>query len=521
MGDMAQDRITLVLKNANVLTMDQHRPRAEAVAVAGERIAAVGTNADILHATRKDTQVIDCQGRTLLPGFNDSHCHLAGLARKMQDLDCGPNRVSSIVELQAALRRWSAGLPAGHWVRGHGYDDLRLAEGRHPNRHDLDLAVPDRPVWLEHRGGHAAALNTMALELAGVHRETPDPPGGVIDRDLSTAEPTGVLFELHRFLRHRLGNIRTSQEFTEGMRAVDSLLNSQGIISVQDAGADNGLDRWQTFHHFQDLGILSCRITMFAGFHRLAELNDAGLSFKSGTCHLRLGHAKVVLTLTSGRLHPAAENLGEMIDESHRRGFPVAIHCIEEEAIATAAESLRTRRQPELVDRIEHCAEGTPEVLRAVLRSGAMVATQPGFLYHNGPTYCENVHAGLLPHLYPVQAITKAGIRVAFGSDAPVIDPNPWPGIYTAVTRRTHDGLRLHPCEEASCGIDVGDALRMYTLGSAEAECTESFKGNITAGKAADMIIVENDPTTIDPERLPGMRTAMTMIGGRIMGRHF
>ena len=510
-----QDRITLALINANVLTMDQAHSRAEAVAIAGGRIATVGSNAAVRRVASERTQVIDCRGLTLLPGINDAHCHLPGLARRLQDLDCRPDRIPSIIELQAAIRAWSAALPAERWVRGWGYDDLGLVERRHPNRSDLDAAAPDRPVWLEHRSGHAAVLNGRGLELAGVRRETHDPPGGVIERDPFTGEPTGVLYEMHGFLRQRLGGVRTSQEFEDGMRAVDSLFNSHGITSAQDAGADNGLDRWRMFSRLQASGVLSCRITMFAGIHRLGELSEAGLLFGSGNGYLRLGHAKIVLTLTPGALHPAPGELGEMIEDCHRRGFPVAVHCIEEEAIFAAAEALTTHRQPDLIDRIEHCAEGTPSVVEAVSRSGAMVVTQPGFLYHNGRSYRQNVDPSLLAHLYPAEALMEAGIPVAFGSDAPVIDPNPWPAIYSAVTRRTADGSSLSGGGVAARRIGVEDALRLYTLAGAAAEGTASFKGAIAPGRAADMVLVDQDPTAISVERLPKVQTMMTLIAGQ------
>ena len=512
---MPADRITLAMINANVLTMDPAQSRAEAVAVAGGRIATVGSNADVRCVASERTKVIDCRGLTLLPGINDAHCHLPGLARRLQDLDCRPDRFPTIVELQAAIRAWSAALPAERWVRGWGYDDLGLVERRHPNRSDLDAAAPDRPVWLEHRSGHAAVLNGRGLELAGVRRETPDPSGGVIERDPFTGEPTGVLYEMHGFLRQRIGGVRTSREFEDGMRAVNALLNSYGITSAQDAGADNGLDRWRMFSRLQASGVLSCRITMFAGINRLGELNEVGLSFGAGNEYLRLGHAKIVLTLTSGTLHPAPGELGEMIEEGHRRGFPVAVHCIEEGAIFAAAEALTTHRQPDLIDRIEHCAEGTPSVVDAVSRSGAMVVTQPGFLYHNGRSYRQSVDPSLLAHLYPAEALLEAGIPVAFSSDAPVIDPNPWPAIYSAVTGRTADGSSLSGGGVAARRIGVEEALRLYTLAGAAAEGTASIKGAIAPGRAADMVLVDQDPTAISVERLPKVQTLMTLIGGR------
>ena len=519
--------------------MQRDRPRSEAVAVADDCIVAVGSNSDIRHLSSVHTQIVDCHGLTLLPGFNDAHCHLPGLARRLLDLDCSPRALSrigapSIEALLALLRQWATAHPGGGWVRGHGYDDLGMADRRHPNRWDLDAAAPSRPVWLEHRSGHASALNSRALELAVIHRETPDPPGGVIERDTATSEPTGVLFEMRSFLRQRLGNTRSSREFEEGMRAAGQLLGSYGITSAQDAGADNGLEQWRAFRRLQSGGALPCRITMFAGVERLDELTGEGLTFGSGDDRLRLGHVKIMLTLTAGALHPSAPELAQLVSEAHCRGFPVAVHCVEEEAIAAAADvlahirhtGLETHPHPNpppggegimVADRIEHCSEGVPHLIEAVRRSGVAVATQPGFIYHNGAAYRENVEARLLSHLYPVGALHRAGVAVAFGSDAPVIDPNPWPAIYSAVTRRAGDGSLLCADRNETQTVSAEAALRMYAIAAAEVEGTSGEKGSIAPGKLADMALVNTNPLAAAPEDLAEVEAVMTVVGGRVI----
>ena len=515
-------KISLILVNANVLTMDRNQPHPQAVAVAGERIAAVGSNSGVRGMAPRSAQVIDCQGLTLLPGFNDAHCHLPGLARRLQDLDCSAWRAPSIPALQdlvrqrAALRQARGTGDAECWVRGFGYDDRQLAEGRHPTRRDLDIAAPDCPVWLEHRSGHSAALNSRALELAGIRIDTPDPPGGLIEREPSTGEPSGILFEMHSSLRERLGNIRNPKEFEEGMRAAGQLLASYGITSVQDAGADNGIDRWHTFQELQSKGVLPCRITMFAGAERLDEFSPTGLFFGAVDGKLRLGHAKIMLTSTAGPLHPSDVELRRVIAEAHGRGFPAALHCIEEEAIAEAARALTICRQAGVADRIEHCAEGTPKLIVAVRESGASVVTQPGFIYHNGTMYRGNVEARLLPHLYPAGSLHRSGVRVAFGSDAPVVDPNPWPAIYSAVTRRASDGCPLSGGGSGEQAVSVADALRMYTHTAAEAEGTAEDKGAIMPGNLADVVLVDTDPLSVQADKLSEVKAVLTVVNGSV-----
>jgi predicted amidohydrolase YtcJ len=267
----------------------------------------------------------------------------------------------------------------------------------------------------------------------------------------------------------------------------------------------------------QEDGLTSSRITVFAGVERLDEFAAATLRYGSGTDRLRLGHAKIMLTLTSGTPHPSPTKLVGLVSQAHQQGFPVAIHCIEEEAIASAATTLSSNRHPVLLDRIEHCAEGTTQLIDQVRRSGAMVVTQPGFLYFNGASFRRNVDERLLPHLYPAGALLRSGMPTAFGSDAPVIDPNPWPAIYSAVTRCASDGMPLAPGGNEQQAMSVLEALRAYTLGSAEAEVASTSKGSIAPGKLADMVLVDSDPLSVDHDLLPKVRTMMTIVGGSVV----
>ena len=538
----------LLLLNAHVLTLGPGQPTAEAVAIRGDTIVAVGTTSHVASLAGPATQTIDCNGKTLMPGFVDSHCHLLALAAKLQGLDCSPKVADSIEELKQVLRRSAETSPSGKWVRGFGYDHLSLSERRHPSRWDLDQAVPNRPVRLDHRSGHATVLNSRALQIAGIDETTPDPVEGVIDRDIASGKPTGLLLELSAFLRQRLGTSGNQEEREKGVLALNNTLLSYGITSVQDAGADNGLDRWQAFKSMQASDRLSCRVAMMLGASRLAELQSEGLVWGGGDW-LRLGNVKVMLTLTTGSLQPTEEALRVTVDQAHSAGFPVAIHAIEQEAVSAAAAVLRESsyrleipptplfkgRQggisslgPALGrgilprDRIEHCAECPPQLVDLVRAAGATVVTQPGFIYWNGDDYLQRVEPSLLPHLYPVGALLKAGVPMAFGSDAPVIDPNPWPGIYSAVTRKTSGGNSLPPNDHRSTRrqeVSVLEALRMYTIAGAHAEGTERRKGTIQPGKLADLVLLDTDPSEATPARLKDIRAHLTIVGGRVVWR--
>jgi predicted amidohydrolase YtcJ len=534
----------LLLFNANVITLDRRRPRAQAVAVRGDIIVGVGSFAELDPLRGSGARRIDCQGMTLLPGLVDAHCHLLALAASLTGVDCRPEAAGSIPAVQEAFRRRAEQTPPGRWVRGFGYDDLALAEGRHPTRGDLDLAAPEHPVRLAHRSGHATVLNSRALAMAGITQDTPDPVEGVIERDAATGQPTGLLLELGGWLRQRLGTLRDSGELEEGVRRLERTLLSYGITSAQDAGPNNDLARWDAFRGLKDSGRLRCRVTVLAGFPHLTEFQAASLPFGSGDDGLRLGHAKLMLTLTTGQLHPSIEELGQAVAQAHQAGFPVAIHAVEQEAVAAAAVVLcRTGREippgPPLqrgvrwsppfakggqggfrvLDRIEHCAECPPEALAQVRRSGAMVVTQPGFIYWNGDAYRQRVDAELLPHLYPIGALHRAGVPLAFGSDAPVVDPNPWPAIYSAATRRTRGGHPLPACHagDGTQEMPVAEALRAYTLGGAQAEGTQERKGSIQPGKLADLVLVDGDPTRLDIAQVRDLRAVMTLVGGQVV----
>jgi hypothetical protein len=527
----------LLLVNARVITLEPGQPAAAVVAVRGDTIAAVGTHDLVAPWLGPRTRTIDCQGMTLLPGLIDAHCHLLALAASLTAVDCGPGAVRSIEELKWAVRRRAEATPPGSWIRAFGYDDLALApmKSGHPTRWDLDQAAPHHPVRLDHRSGHATVLNSRALALAGIHRDTPDPVEGVIERDGATGEPNGLLLELADLLRKRLGPLRSQAELAEGVVRLNQLLLQCGITSVQDAGPENDLARWETFQSLKDSGRFACRVTMLAGTSHLAGFRAAGMRYGDGDNSLRLGAAKGMLTLTTGALHPDVQQLREMVAEAQRSGFPIAVHAVEREAVEAVTQALRgltpgfATPSPSLMERglggeaafssaasrhrIEHCAECPPDLVAQVRRCGAMVVTQPGFVYWEGDRYLERVEPSLLPHLYPVGSLARAGVALAFGSDAPVIDPNPWPAIYGAVTRSTRQGRTLPPGQE----VAVETALRMYTLGGALAEGSQARKGSIAPGKLADLVLVDSDPREVAPLMLKDIRAMLTIIGGQVV----
>lgn len=507
----------LILHNANVITMNPACPSAELVAIRGNKILLVADSDRLGEVRGAKTKVIDCGGRAVVPGFNDAHCHIFGFIRKRRSLDLSPPAVKSIADIKAAVRQRARSIPPGEWLTGTDYNEFYLAEKRHPNRHDLDEAASDHPVVLAHRSLHACVLNSMALSLAGITRETPEPPGAVIERELDSGEPSGLLFEMVGYIRQKVLPPLSEDELAQEIASVNRHYLSMGITSLQEASVSNDYARWQSLKRFKDSGGLQSRVSMMFGFDALSQFQERGLAFGSGDSGLRLGGLKILVNEATGRLQPPLDELKRQALDSHRASFQLAIHCIEpgtvEAAIAAleyiaSQSSLAGRRH-----RLEHVSECPPELLQRLGKLEAMVVTQPAFIYHSGERYLATVPAERQRWLYRIRSFLDAGLIVAGSSDSPVVPDNPLLGIYAAVTRRAESGQQLLPPE----AVSAEDALAMYTTSAACASFEEDIKGSIAPGKLADMAVLNADPLKAPPENIKDIRVEMTVIGGGVV----
>ena len=507
----------LILSNARVPTVEGAKGTPWFVAIKGDKILGVGDKGEVSYFKGPGTRDMDCQGMALVPGFIDAHCHLLALASSLRSADCRPEKASSISQIISAIRQQAEGTGVDSWIRAFGYDEFYLAEKHHPDRWDLDRAAPDHPVRLDHRTGHASVLNSRALALLNISRHTPDPPDGVIERDEATGEPTGVLYEMAGQIRGGTQGTRDKEDFQRGVKAASHLLLSKGITSIQDASPGNDVRRWHTFVKLKEEGHLTPRATLMAGESHLQSFLDLGLAPGSGDGSLRVGAIKVMLSCATGALQPPPEELRRVVMSVHRRGFQLAIHAVEEEAVDAAAAALLYAQEslplPNRRHRIEHCSECPPPILEKLKTSRALVVTQPSFVHDVGEKYISMVDEGLQPHLYPVASLIRAGILVAAGSDAPVTSPDPCLSIYSAVTRRTRGGSVLHTSQT----IPVDAALKMHSINSAYASFDETTKGSIEGGKLADLALLDVDPTVAEPEAFKEAQVMMTMIAGEVV----
>jgi predicted amidohydrolase YtcJ len=507
----------LFLHNASIITMDASRPSVQSVAVKGDRILAVGDNDLVGEVRGGKTKVIDCGGRAVVPGFNDAHCHIFGSIRRRRSIDLSPRSVKSIADIKDAVRQRALSTPKGNWIIGGDYHEFYLAEERHPNRRDLDEAAPDHPVALLHRSMHASVLNSVALARAGITRETPEPEGGVIDRELDTGEPSGVLFEMAAYVRDKLLPSLSQNEWDEGIAALNRHYLEMGITSLQDASVGNDHARWGVFQRIKDNESLKSRLSMMFGFDKLSQFQEKGLAFGAGDVGLRLGGVKFLLSEARDRLQPPLDELREQALAVHEAGFQLAIHCIEPGTVAAALATLEHIASRSSLKghrhRLEHVSECPPELFERLGKIEAVVVTQPNFVYHNGDRYLATVSLERRRWLYRIGSFLKAGLVVAAGSDSPVAPDNPLLGIYAAVTRRAQSGQELLPQE----AISVPQALALYTTNAACASFEEDSKCSIAEGKLADMVVLSADPLRSSPEHLKDIRVEMTIIGGKVV----
>jgi len=509
----------LILYNANVMTMGPCPAVARSIAAEGARISAVGNDQAIRKTKNKATETIDCKGRTVIPAFIDAHCHLAAYAEHLVALDLSPKaEITSIRDIQDKIRSLTQSLSPDQWIRGKRYDEFSLSEKRHPHRLDLDQAAPTHPVKLTHRSGYAHVLNSVGLAHLGITGETADPEDGIIDRDLETGEPTGILYGMGAYLAEKIPPLDDDQ-LKQGAKLANQELLGYGITSVQDASSHNDLNRWSTFQRWRDKDILKPAITMMLGLKGFEEYKREAYPPGPRESGLRMGGVKIIIHEVTGSLKPARKTLNEMVLEIHRAGLQAVLHAVDERAIEAACDAveyaLTCDPRPDHRHRIEHCSVCPPALAKRIASLGITVVTQPSFIYYSGERYLETVSPEELIHLYPIGTLIESGVRVAAGSDFPVAEPNPLVGVYGAVARVSQKDRPVLPEQ----GIGHVEALGMYTYEAARASFEEEERGSIEVGKRADLVILSDDLSRVPDHALKSVRVDMTIMGGEIVWR--
>lgn len=537
-------RADLVLINGKVVTVDPSFRIAEAIAVKGDRIVAVGSNEEIRKFVGGETEVLDLEGKMVLPGLIDSHIHMLGTGLSMFMIDCRTPPRNSISDILDAVRKRAEKLRPGEWIEGRGWDQAKLAEHRFPTRWDLDKAAPENPVILTRTCGHIVVVNSRALEIAGIDRDTPQPIGGVIDKD-ETGEPTGILREAPAFnLVRRHIPPPTLERKVEAIEMASRALNEVGITGVIEPGLS--AEDMRAYQRALSEGRLSVRVSMMLraleGGEPLEEgvrrIREFPLLTGFGCNMLRFLGVKLLIDggiggrtallrepyegepENYGVLTLPRESLQRLVDEANQQGMTVGVHCAGGRAMDIALEAFReTDRKRSIRGRrytLIHAYQPSRENIETCRSLEVVVASQPSFLYYLGDSYYENVGPKRAAELLPHRSWIDGGVTVAFGTDSPVTPYNPFVSLWASIARRTEiKHLELGRGEK----VTREEAIRMYTWNGAYASFTEGLTGSIEPGKLADLIIIDRDILTCPEDELRDVKVLRTILGGRTVYR--
>jgi predicted amidohydrolase YtcJ len=526
----------LLIINAVVRTMDPDQTTAEALAVLGNRILAVGSTKEITKLAGSNTRVIDASNRLVLPGFNDAHTHF--LAGGFQLSSVHLRDADSPEEFAERIRTFAADLPTGRWITGGDWDHERWPEPKLPTKELIDRFTPDVPVFVNRSDWHMALANSLALKLAGVTRETADPPGGIIVRDPQTGEPSGILKDAAQSFVWKVKPPASFEEKVAAARAATYHAASLGVTSIQDvlAGADVGV--YQTL---LDRGELKTRIYAVTPLPDWEPLARTGVRACFGSAMLRIGALKGFADGSLGSTTAlffdpyldepdtcgiAGDEMypeGAMLDKvraADKAGLQVMIHAIGDRAndliLSLFEEVARENGDRDRRFRIEHAQHLRPQDISRFARGRIIASMQPYHAIDDGRWAEKRIGNERAKTTYAFRALLDSGATIALGTDWTVAPLNPLLTVYAAVTRQTLDGKNADgwvPEQKMS----VEEAVRAYTVGSAYAEFQETVKGTITPGKLADVVILSQDIFTIDPQEIEGVRVDLTLVDGGVV----
>lgn len=538
----------LILRNGHIYTSNPKQPWAEALAIRGNRIVAVGSQSDIMRLQSSRSQVVDLGGRMAMPGIIDSHIHFLSGGQSLDQIYL--DDADTAAEIQRRVKEYATARPERSWLLGRGWVYNVFRPSGLPTKDILDRVVSDRPVVLENYDGHSIWVNSKALELAGITRETPDPREGeivvgTVVRDPATGEATGVLKEKAVELVNRVLPKPSREQNLAALRAGMRQANQHGITSVLNATGDE--DEMELYAELHRRGQLTVRTTTALGLEPkltpaiLARYEEARRRFRGPW--VRAGVIKafadgVIESHTAAMLEPYAddpstsgstnytrEQFDGLVRELDRRGFQVITHAIGDRAIrmvldayekSAVANGPRDRRF-----RIEHIESVSPADIPRFGKLGVIASMQP---YHAYPEpnlegiWARNVGMRRLPYSFAWHDISAGGARLAFGSDWPVVSLDPFIGMQNAVTRQRSDGNPPGGWIGRQ-RVTLEQALAAYTRDAAYAQFEEKIKGSLEPGKLADVILLSQDLFQIDPLAIGTTTVLLTIVDGKIVWR--
>jgi len=512
--------------------------REEAIAVRGDRIQAVGKNAEIEKLKGPQTQVVDLGGHFVMPGFNDAHMHLADAG--LQKLSVDLTGVKSLDEMRERVLAKVQTAKAGEWILGGGWDETLWPVKVTPNRWDLDEVSGGHPVFLGRIDGHITVANTRALQLASVTLASRDPQGGQIDRN-ENGEPTGILRETARAAVEMVIPKPTHDKLRQGIEAGLSDLAEHGITSAQDNSS------WEDFQIYEELekeGKLTARITEWLPFDdSVEELGKKRDSHPQSDLMLHTGMLKGFMdgslgSHTAAMLEPYADDaknsglpryeaakLNEMAKERALAGFQLGFHAIGDKGIQMAldafAEAEKAAREGKVKApnggddfrlRIEHAQVTTPAQIARFKELKIIASMQPSHVLTDMRWARDRLGPKRAATSYAWATFLNKGVTLAFGTDYPVEPVTPFRGLYAAVTRKSENGKLEYFPEQR---LTMDQAIAAYTTGAAFAEFEEKEKGKLVPGMLADFVVLDRDVTAVAPEKVLATKVLRTVVGGK------
>ncbi len=531
----------LVIRNARIRTMDPERPEARSIAIFNGKILALSQDDDLGFTAGPDTDELDLAGKTVLPGFIDAHEHLSWFAESDLKLDLSANRVNSLTQIQDLISEQTRLSKEGEWIRGFGYDDTKIVEGRCLTRNDLDWVAPNTPVIVIHISGHWAVVNSRALELGNLNRNSKDPEGGSLGRDPETGRLNGILLEMamFNFAEPSLAVTETvvppfpRDVFMKALQKATAVLNAAGITGVGDALC--------TPHHLSAYleqaarGLLTLRINTIVPHTFLSHFEKGGLYGGWGNEWVRAAGIKIILDgAISGRT-AAMKNgyednaddhgllliedqfmLDNLVQRIHDMGYQACIHANGDLAIEMALKAIeramKLTNRPDPRHRIEHCTMIDDRLLERMAKLGVMALPFSSYIWQHAeklrPFYGDRAD-----RMFAHKSFLDAGIIPAAGSDHPVGLHSALLGVQCMVTRKTPGGEVIGEGERLS----LNEAFKVYTTYAAHASREEKIKGSLTPGRLADMVVLAEDPWESDPDEIGRINVEMTIVNGQIV----
>jgi len=517
----------LILYNGNIWTVDESQPEAQAAAIIGGKFAAVGSNDEVLHLASPRTRKIDLGLKSVLPGFNDAHSHPCDSGvEHLRKVACD---INSIEKIQAALRERAQKTPPGQWVLGFLYDDGKTP--RPLNVHDLDAAVPDHPVIVQHRGGHVAFVNSTALKMANVDDRTPDPTGGRFEHD-SSGHLTGYVGDAAAKIFFALvPQTNTRDDYRAGSAFISKLFASKGVTSACDADADP--EYVQGYQDARDGEELRMRVYCIVSAHSLDRFMAAGIHTGFGDDLVRIGGVKQyadgsISERTAWLSQPyigipnnytglqlnTREKLYEVGSKAHAAGWQLATHANGDLAIDRILgvyeqiQKENPRKDPRF--RIEHCTLLNDSLIQRMRALNVIPAPFSGYVYFHGDVmhfYGEE----RTKHMFPMRSFLDAGLRPTDSSDYTASPSDPMMWMQSQITRTDFNGNSWGLNQR----IGIEEAIRCGTVNGAYASFEEDIKGAIRPGQLADLVVLQQNPFKTEPSELLKVQIERTMVGGK------